>query len=264
MTKLNRWLLRCAAGAAVSVAGGVALEVTLVGPTLTATEDTLCALVGAPFSLAIDGREVLPGGAFTLGAGRTLRVGGTPAGVRAVLAVAGGFDIPTDTGPVGPGDELACAPSHGPARRLPGATAVELLGDDPGVLRALSGPERDWFPGDGVFGPAFRVAPASNRMGVRLSGGPVAKRAGELRSSPVAPGVVQVAHDGGPIILGVDGQTIGGYPRAAVVIRADLGVVGQLRSGSVVRFMSVSSADADAHARARAAALRAWCRRLAV
>lgn len=245
-----------------NITGGVALEITLAGPTLTATVDTHCALVGAPFSVAIAGREVEPGGAFTLGEGRTLRVGGTPTGVRAVLAVAGGFDT-TDARPVARGDLLECSASRGPARRLPGATTAEVLGDTPGVLRGLPGPEHDWFPGAGVFGPAFTVAPASNRMGVRLTGEPVVKRPGELRSSPVAPGIVQVAHDGRPIILGVDGQTIGGYPRAAVVIRADLDAVGQLRPGSGVRFSPVTPAEAEAFARARAAALRLWVRRLA-
>ena len=101
-------------------------------------------------------------------------------------------------------------------------------------------------------------------MGVRLAGDPVNKREGELRSGPVTPGTVQVAHGGGPIVLGVDGQTIGGYPRAAQVVRASWDAIGQLRPGDTVRFREVSPVEADAAFRRRAARLAAWLTRLAL
>ena len=44
-------------------------------------------------------------------------------------------------------------------------------------------------------------------------------------------GAVQVVNDGQCIVLGVDGQTIGGYPKVAHVIAADLDRLGQLRPG---------------------------------
>ena len=44
----------------------------------------------------------------------------------------------------------------------------------------------------------------------------------ELVSEAVCPGAIQVTRDGQCIILGVDGQTIGGYPKIATVISADL------------------------------------------
>ena len=75
--------------------------------------------------------------------------------------------------------------------------------------------------------------------------------------------MVQVANDGRPILLGVDGQTIGGYPRPAHVIRADLDALAQLRPGSGVRFREVTVAEAEQAARIAAAELTDWCRRLA-
>jgi allophanate hydrolase subunit 2 len=90
------------------------------------------------------------------------------------------------------------------------------------------------------------------------------RRPGELVSEAVAPGAVQVANDGLPIVLGVDGQTIGGYPKVAHVVRADLDRLGQLRPGDRVRFVRVSAAEADAAARARAAFLDAWVTRLRI
>ena len=45
---------------------------------------------------------------------------------------------------------------------------------------------------------------------------------------------------GQPILLGADCQTIGGYPRIAVVATQDLGSMAQLRPNDFVRFREVS------------------------
>ncbi len=101
-------------------------------------------------------------------------------------------------------------------------------------------------------------------MGLRLKGTPLARKPDELVSEAVAPGAVQVANDGLPIVLGVDGQTIGGYPKVAHVIRADLDLLAQLRPGDRVRFVRVTPDEAEAAARARAAFLREWLTRLRI
>ena len=82
-------------------------------------------------------------------------------------------------------------------------------------------------------------------MGVRLDG-PELKREDEtdLISEAVAPGTIQVPPSGKPILLLGDCQTIGGYPKIAHVITADLGVAAQLRAGDCVRFSEVSLQDA--------------------
>ncbi len=60
-------------------------------------------------------------------------------------------------------------------------------------------------------------------MGSRLEGAELErKRAGDMLSSGVIPGTIQVPPSGQPIILMGDAQTTGGYPRIGVVIRADL------------------------------------------
>ena len=132
------------------------------------------------------------------------------------------------------------------------------------ILRVLNGPQRDWFPDDSLFAQEYEVSGASNRMGLRLKGEPLTRRAGELVSEAVAPGAVQVANDGLPIVLGVDGQTIGGYPKVAHVIRADLDQLAQLRPGSRVRFVRVTAAEAEAAVNARRAFLREWLTRLRI
>jgi allophanate hydrolase subunit 2 len=131
-------------------------------------------------------------------------------------------------------------------------------------LRALDGPQRDWFADGRFFAQTYEVSVASNRMGLRLKGDPLARRPGELVSEAVAPGAVQVANDGLPIVLGVDGQTIGGYPKVAHVVRADLDLLAQLRPGDRVRFVRVSLEQAEAAARERTAFLRQWLTRLRI
>src|SRR5213082_4111571 len=66
----------------------------------------------------------------------------------------------------------------------------------------------------------------------------------DLISEAVAPGTIQVAPSGKPILLLGDCQTIGGYPKIAHVITVDLGVAAQLRAGDHVRFSEVALTDA--------------------
>lgn len=242
-----------------------AVELTLAGPTLVAEHPTAAVVFGAPFPATVNGRPLTAGTTFALEPGDELAIGATPAGARGYLCVAGGFDGPVVLGSrsaleaLRPGDTLACGASRCAPRGL-GFAALPHA--DPLVLRALPGPQSDWFADDRFFREAYAVSPASNRMGVRLAGAALARRPGELVSEAVSPGAVQVANDGLPIVLGVDGQTIGGYPKVAHVIRADLDALAQLRPGDRVRFARVTPDEADAAARERAAAVRVWLTRL--
>src|SRR5262249_61372345 len=113
--------------------------------------------------------------------------------------------------------------------------------------------------------PAPCAAPApraSDRGGLRLPAPPLTLPDRELLSEPVCPGTVQVTRDGQCIILGVDGQTIGGYPKVAQVIGADLDPLGQLRPGARVHFERVSLEEAEALYRRRQALLAAGPRPL--
>ena len=119
-----------------------------------------------------------------------------------------------------------------------------------------------WFDAEEFYPRAFTVTPASNRMGLRLQSDPLTLPARELVSEPVCPGAVQVTRDGQCIVLGVDGQTIGGYPKIAQVIQADLHHLGQLRPGNRLRFVPVALADAEAAYREHLAFVREWVMRL--
>jgi antagonist of KipI len=244
-----------------------ALEISLAGPTVRTACDLACVVYGAPFDLKSDRQKLTSGTTFTLRADEELRIGGTPEGMRAYLCVSGGLQVPSVLGsrsglePLRPGAELPCQPGAIRGRFVRPALAWNR---DPKVLRVLAGTQADWFQDEEFYPQEFTVRAASNRMGLRLRGRPLALPARELVSEPVCPGAVQVTRDGQCIILGVDGQTIGGYPKIAQVVSADLDKLGQLRPEDRIRFVRVSLEEAEALYRRKRAELDEWLIRLRV
>jgi allophanate hydrolase subunit 2 len=102
----------------------------------------------------------------------------------------------------------------------------------------------------------WRVASAADRVGIRLEGDRVAQAiGGETTTHGVPWGAIQVPPDGRPIVLGADHQTTGGYRVVGVVISADLPLLGQLRSGALVRLETTDRAAALVALEHRRAAL---------
>jgi antagonist of KipI len=62
----------------------------------------------------------------------------------------------------------------------------------------------------------------------------------------VSLGAIQVPPSGQPIILFVEQQTTGGYPKIANVISADLHSLGQLRPRDEIRFERIEMSEARA------------------
>lgn len=254
------------------------LELTMGGCELRFETATRIAIAGDDFGARLDGVPLWPCWSVPVQAGQTLKLVGANVaagkkGLRTWLAVAGGVDVPPVLGSrstdlkagfgglagraLKKGDRLPLgAPTLNTAqlaRRRFGVRAPDwAIGDrDFGEaipLRVMPGPEA------GLFTPAslaalwrepWRVTPQSNRMGSRLEG-PVLerKRAGDMLSSGVIPGTIQVPPSGQPIILMGDAQTTGGYPRIGVVIRADLWKLAQAPLGGMLRLVRVDAAEA--------------------
>ena len=85
-----------------------------------------------------------------------------------------------------------------------------------------------------------------------------------LTQPALSPGAVQALPNGQCVVLGVDGQTIGGYPKIAQVISADLDKVGQLRPGDRVKFERVDLVEAEIVYRLKARETCEWVTRLQV
>ncbi len=250
--------------------GAVALEILLMGLELEALDRGVVALAGADLGARLNGRPLVPGESFPFGPGDRLSFTGGERGCRAYLAVAGGIAVPAVLGsrstdllgrlggmdgrPLRAGDVLCAGVPDAPPEALAGRRLGAGVAPDPAAeitVRALLGPQEDWFSREAVarfFSHPYAVAPASDRMGLRLEGPPVAPEGGrELLSEGTPPGSVQVPGDGRPIVLLAGCQTVGGYPKIATVISADLHLLGQARPGYTrVRFQAVSLAEAHA------------------
>ncbi len=244
----------------------VALELSLAGPTLESTDTHACVVFGAPFAVRLNHQPIPAARPFATRPGDLLTIGTSGVGLRAYLCVGGGFQTPqvldshSRTEPIHANEELPAPVRTARARFI---TVFPVTDDDPGQLRVLPGSHAGQFPWESFLAAEYAVRPKSNRMGLRLSGPPIARQTDqELVSAPVCPGTVQVTHDGQAVVLGVDAQTIGGYPRIAQVISADLDKLAQLRPNDRIRFVQVDLATAQALHQRRLAWQREWVARL--
>ncbi|HKQ87205.1 MAG TPA: biotin-dependent carboxyltransferase family protein, partial [Candidatus Acidoferrales bacterium] len=142
------------------------------------------------------------------------------------------------------GDVLKIEAASGPFRRKAIALHMARELSARNVLRVTPGPQADWFPESvqrSFYSSSYRVGEQSNRMGLRLEGPPLLLQdARPMLTEGVSLGAIQVPSGGSPIILFVDQQTTGGYPKIANVISADLHRVGQFRPRDEIRFEQVT------------------------
>ena len=233
--------------------GAAALELLVGGFRARFEGESWFAVTGAWGSIRLDGRSIAPYTAARGRDGSVLEVGVAERGIRYVLAVRGGLDVPAVLGsrsrdtladlgpePVVAGQVLAVGP--GPAASVP-VVDQEVAFPPPreAVTLALRpGPRTDWFTDAAratLFEVEWRLSEQADRIGARLVGPALERlRTGELVSEATVPGSVQVAGGGQTTILLADRPVTGGYPVIAVVASASLDAVAQLRPGQPVRF----------------------------
>lgn len=240
--------------------GAAALEITLQGGTFRFGEATAAALTGSHFGATLDDATLDANASFEVRAGQTLRIGATRSGARGYLCVQSGIAVPKFLGsasthilsglggfegrPLRKGDVLHVSASRAPFRRRRLAPEAMRRLDARNVLRVTPGPQADWFSAAAVsafHSITYRVGEQSNRMGLRLEGAPLAQEnTRPMITEGVSLGAIQIPPGGSPIILFVEQQTTGGYPKIANIIAADLHRVGQLRPRDEVRFEPVT------------------------
>lgn len=220
-------------------------------------------------------RAVPPWQSAVLHRGERLRVATIVDASAAYLAIEGGFEIEPVLGSFSTyvrgrlggwhgralraGDAL---PLREPAvkraeRRLPHAPKIV----SPKILRVQPGPHLDRFAADALecfLNSDYKVTSSSDRTGLRLEGRKLRHASDyDLMSEGVVPGSIQVPGSGQPVLLIADHPTVGGYPRIATVISADIPAAGRLRIGGTVRFTAVNDTDAN---RARLDAVESFAR----
>jgi antagonist of KipI len=251
------------------------LEVTLMGPHIRFDSDTTFVITGAEFHVTLDDAPIGMNRVTQARAHAILKMGDRLRGARAYIAVAGGIDVPEVLGSrsthvltgmggldgrsLRPGDVLRIgARGKGQGAITPHPLPfTPLIPFAPGHARLRAVPA-DKRLATHIVSQRFRVSPLSNRMGYRLEGTRVAETpTGELISTAVPTGAIQVPPMGQPILLMHDHATTGGYAIAATVITADLPLAGQLAPGDWVEFEACSIDAARTALRAREAMLDA-------
>jgi antagonist of KipI len=233
--------------------GAAALEMTLLGGTFEFPQGAVIALTGAEFAATIDGVPAAGWMAHCVPAGGRLTTGMSRDGARCYLCVTGGVDVMRVLGsasthilsglggrPLKNGDVLQIGRERSQAAHPGAPFRIEYRK----LMRVTRGAQADWFTTD-LSGGAYLVTEQADRMGLRLEG-PALRTTGErsMVTEGVPLGAVQVPPGGQPIILFVEQQTTGGYPKVANVIAADLPSVAQLRPRDEIRFEWVSPVEA--------------------
>ncbi len=242
------------------------IEMTLLGAAVVFDAATTVAFTGGEFAGEFRGAPLPWWQRLDVGAGERIDIGPSRTGARCYLCVRGGIAVPPlmgsrsthvmsglgghagrrlqadDVLPIGP------APRGAPFPAAIDRESVRLL-YAPGPIRVTCGPQADSFVDDAwaqFTSEPFQVAEQSDRVGIRLTGPVLTRRdSREILSEGVSLGAIQVPLDGQPILLFVDHQTTGGYPKIANVCSADLHRVAQLRPRDAVRFTLVSFEAAE-------------------
>ena len=230
------------------------LEVAIGMASFRAECDMMLAITGADMQAELDGAPIANWRSFVVRCGQILRLKPAQKGMRVYLAAKSGFQVAPVLGScstvernrlglvVQEGDILsaqACdhvATAYVPARYVPDyPDAIELRVIESYQVSQFSVHELAKF-----YQEDYRVAPDSDRMGVRLEGGAITPPSGGVISEGIALGAIQIPPDGQPIVLLNDRQTLGGYPKLGVIARVDVPQLCQARPATRIRFAPIS------------------------
>jgi biotin-dependent carboxylase-like uncharacterized protein len=240
------------------------LEATLEGPSLRfeIARPRVVAITGADLGARLDGITLRPDEPRVARPGSVLRCTGRVSGLRAYLAIAGGFavehvlgsaatDLRSGFGGVDgralrTGDRLSIASAGAPE---PPRVAADTIAATSSVIRVLEGPHRERFAPaafEALCEADWTVSEAADRTGMRLEGGTIQLRGPgvEVASLGLPAGAIQVPPDARPIVMLADRPVTGGYAVLACMAQADLGYAAQLAPGDEVRFVAITPDEA--------------------
>ncbi|EKO3829553.1 biotin-dependent carboxyltransferase family protein [Vibrio harveyi] len=235
------------------------IEITLGNARFKALEDCHLSICGGDLNASIDGIALTNWSDFSLKKGQTLKFGMPRNGLRAYLAVKGGFNVEKHLGSsstvlreslggieqnglaLKAGDIIGFNPHALPSRKSKQMTfRFKPDYNLPIKLRVIEGYQYNDFSQEAIdrfYSTIFEISPNSNRMGYRLEGETITPPYDGILSEGIALGSIQIPNDGKPIILLNDHQTIGGYPKFGCVARIDLPRLAQAKPGQSVSFI---------------------------
>lgn len=260
--------------------GEAGLEITAAGPKIRFQEDNVIAITGANFQPKIDDEPIPMWESVRVKKDQILSFGLMQKhGFRTYLSVAGGINVPPYLGSKSTlfiygkiggfegrslkgGDVLKTGEPNKPLSELKGRkvkTRAKPTYKKVWEVGAIPGPhaDPDFFITEDMelfFSYKWKVSLASNRVGIRLQGpnfrwarkdgGEGGKHPSNVLDYAYAIGTVNVTGEM-PIILTVDGPSLGGFVSNATVASAELWKVGQAYPGrDEVKFKKLTVKDA--------------------
>jgi biotin-dependent carboxylase-like uncharacterized protein len=250
--------------------GTAGIEIGVMGPELRIEAESVRLAAVGPLALELvagegEGPKPLePNRSHVLKRGALLRIGMVDGASTAYLAIEGGLAIAPFMGSLATyaraglggldGRKLAAGDV------LPLARPAALPRDErklarpfdygSGPIRVVLGPQDDYFTPQGIeafLDGEYVVTREADRMGIRFDGPKIEHAKGwDILSDGIAYGAIQVPGAGLPIVLLADRQTLGGYPKIACVVSADLPRLGRVLPGQRVRFEAIGVEDAEA------------------
>jgi 5-oxoprolinase (ATP-hydrolysing) subunit C len=248
-------------------AGAAAIEIGPWPASFVVSGGTIrLAVTGAERQVLVDDRAVERGVTVCAVEGSTITIRGAERGQYSYLAFQGGLqgaaeaNTPSQAGAAGFYDHarswvlcagnviaLRTALPDQPEKRL------RLLGRSTAPVRVVLGPQLEYFSTEALWrflATTWSVSHASNRMAYLLEGGRVELEKGHnIVSDGTVTGNIQIAGSGQPYVILCDRGTIGGYPKIATIISADLGHFVQTPLSGQLRFEPVSVLEAQTAAR---------------
>lgn len=238
------------------------IECSVGGLQLRADTHSYLAVTGATLPLTINGKAAEQWTVLKVQPGDLLELGMVTAGLRAYIAVAGGFTVTPQFGSsatvlreaigglngnkLQAGDTLAANSvdklqrQRLPARYRPQFNRVL-------TLRLVEGYQAQSFTAterQRLYLNSYNVTPQADRMGYKLSGSAISCQQTQLLSEGICYGAVQIPPDGQPIVLLNDRQTLGGYPKIGSVLSLDCALLAQASAGTEVYFTPISPEQA--------------------
>ncbi|MBT8280294.1 MAG: biotin-dependent carboxyltransferase family protein [Muriicola sp.] len=224
------------------------LEITMSGPILEFTKDTWVAITGAHFSPQLNEIDIDNHSTFKVVAGDQLAFGRHINGLRAYIAVKGGFDtsevlnsrsfyLPlTEKDHLVAGMEVPYDETSSFEPKITNVIPEEI--DKVLTLKSSPAPEFDLLNDEQkevLFNQPFTIAKENNRMAYQLQE-LVGEHQHAMLTSATLPGTVQLTPGGKLIILMRDGQTTGGYPRVLQLSEESINHLAQRTYGDTVHF----------------------------
>lgn len=234
------------------------LEINFGGLKLIANTATTIAVTGANGSLTINGNAKETWRSHHINPDDEIEIGFATEGCRTYLAVFEGFVVEPQFSSVSTvirekvggingralaaGDLLFYKPT--PKQTLYALSAEDIPHYSGSLtLQVVTGYQHVFF--DRVelakfFSNEYRVSAQCDRMGYRLNGPAIQSGISQMLSEGICKGAIQIPPDGQPIVLSVDRQTIGGYPKLGSVLSLDLDLLMQSSQGAKINFEPIS------------------------